>query len=152
MFNIDEKFKTVDVGTPVEVTFCDNTIVFVFPIPFKVVLNTVVPAGIFAWPVTTCPTAIKLPPELGIVNVFVVKAEFVVLVKTPAAPSVFKVKLESEDAKIEVPKLTNGSTIVIFPPVNDKLDVSILKEFPPKATEVAASPLLLLSTIISPPV
>ena len=48
--------------------------------------------------------------------------------------------------------LTSGSTIVIFPPVNAKLPVSILHEAPPVATDVAASPLLLLSIIIFPPV
>ena len=75
-----------------------------------------------------------------------------VLVKTPAAPSVFNVKFEIEEAAIAVLKFTKGSTMVIFPPVNAKFDVSILQEAPPKATEVAASPLLLLSITISPPV
>ena len=47
---------------------------------------------------------------------------------------------------------TSGSTIVIFPPVNETFEVFNLKELPPCPTLVAASPALLLSTIISPPV
>ena len=86
-------------------------------------------------------------------KVFVVKAAVVVVVKSPAAPSVFTVKLVTDDAVIGVVSIfTNGSTIVIFPSVKFKFEVSNLNEVPPKATEVAVSPLLLLSTIISPPV
>ena len=53
-FNIDEKFKLVPIGTPVEVTFCDKTIVLItVAVPLVVEDKTVVLAGIFACPVTT---------------------------------------------------------------------------------------------------
>ena len=74
-------------------------------------------------------------------------------VKVPVAPAVFKIKSPTEVAVVTgVGISTNGSTIVIFPFDKFKFEVSNLNEVPPKATEVAASPLLLLSTIISPPV
>ena len=88
-----------------------------------------------------------------VVKLLVESIFVVVLTKTPAAPSVVKLKFPIDVAdNTGVSIFTNGSTIVIFPSVKFKFEVSNLNEVPPKATEVAASPLLLLSTIISPPV